>query len=462
MASRLGEFWRRYRTPPGFNLPEEDATPDNRFTEAALDRHKREGLELAIRARVIAMSVIAVMLLFINPWPDVLYYEALIVLFILNGLAQRRVGRVGVSKLELALIFFDLALMTIVCLVPNPMAAVDLPLPFQYQFDVFKYFFILLAAATLAYSWRTVIAVGTWTAGLWTVGLLSVWAFREPPGEMRAAARSLYADNYVLGDFLDPTALLVDARVQEIMVFVMVAVILAVSSRRSSRLLLAQAGLERERANLARYFSPNVVDELSQNDEPLKRVRGQDVAVLFVDIVGFTAYADDRPPERVIETLRAFHGRMETEVFRHQGTLDKYLGDGLMATFGTPFAGPDDASRALACARAMTVAVAQWNAERAASGDSTIRASFGLHYGPVVLGDIGANRLEFAVIGTTVNVASRLEALTRSLGVTLAASGALIDRARAEGGDATVAGLAATGEREVRGIAEPMPVWTLN
>ena len=90
-----------------------------------------------------------------------------------------------------------------------------------------------------------------------------------------------------------------------------------------------------------------------ENDEPLKQVRTQNVAVLFADIVDFTAYADGRSPMEVIGTLRLFHKRMEREVFRHGGTLDKYLGDGLMATFGTPFASNSDAVNALRCAQAM-------------------------------------------------------------------------------------------------------------
>jgi class 3 adenylate cyclase len=71
---------------------------------------------------------------------------------------------------------------------------------------------------------------------------------------------------------------------------------------------------------------------------PPNSLRTQNVAVLFVDIVGFTAFADARTPEEVVPTLREFHALMEQEVFRHSGTLDKYLSDGLTATFGTPFA----------------------------------------------------------------------------------------------------------------------------
>ena len=178
--------------------------------------------------------------------------------------------------------------------------------------------------------------------------------------------------------------------------------------------MISHAGIERERTNLARYFSPNVVEQLSRNDEPLKQVRTQNVAVLFADIVDFTAYADGRSPMEVIGTLRQFHERMEREVFRHGGTLDKYLGDGLMATFGTPFAGDFDAVNALRCAQAMIGSIDELNLDRKNRSEPPIRLSIGLHYGEVVLGDIGLNRLEFAVIGTAVNAASRLETLTAS------------------------------------------------
>ena len=244
--------------------------------------------------------------------------------------------------------------------------------------------------------------------------------------------------------------------------FMIVAVTLAVAVRRSNDLLIRHAAVERERGNLARYFSPNVVEELSKNDEPLKQVRTQNVAVLFVDIVGFTAFADARTPEEVVRTLREFHALMEQEVFRHSGTLDKYLGDGLMATFGTPFAGKDDASNALRCAQAMMAAADRWNDERKAAGEAPIRVSFGLHYGPVVLGDIGLTCLEFAVIGSTVNAASRLETLTRALDCALVASDDLVKRAKAELGsaDAAFRPLMAQAPQTIRGLEHPIAIWT--
>jgi adenylate cyclase len=237
---------------------------------------------------------------------------------------------------------------------------------------------------------------------------------------------------------------------------------LALVVRRSNALLVRHAGIERERTNLARYFSPNVVEQLSKNDEPLKQVRTQNVAVLFADIVGFTAYADGRSPTEVIGTLRLFHERMEREVFRHKGTLDKYLGDGLMATFGTPFASDSDAGNALRCAQAMTGSIDELNVERKNRGEPPIQISLGLHYGQVVLGDIGLNRLEFAVIGTTVNTASRLESLTREFRCAIVASDDLVQRARteAESSDADFMHLVEQPPRTIRGLEQPVGIWT--
>ena len=134
--------------------------------------------------------------------------------------------------------------------------------------------------------------------------------------------------------------------------------------------------------------------------------------------------------------LRAFHGRMEEEVFRYGGCLEKFIGDALLATFGVPDTGTRDATDALSCARGMLAALDAWNAERASSGLRPMRMGLGLHYGPVVAGDIGSRRsMAFATVGDTTNVTSRLQALTRDLGATIVASGALVAAVEREGAD---------------------------
>ena len=452
--SRFGRFF--VTTPDRFDL-------DNKYTEAALERHKREGLELAVRARWIAMALTGVLLVFLNPNWDVMWYHFILLLLCGNGWLIRRAGRVGQSRIELLLIFADLLIMTLGMIVPNPFSDDVRPLAMQYRFDNFQYFFIILAAGTLAYSWRTVIAMGSWTALMWTVGWIVAWWVATPiPGLSEAVAAALQGYPAV-AELLDPNSFMVPMRVQEVIVFMMVAVTLGVSMRRLNRLLISNAGLERERANLSRYFSPNVVEQLSQNDEPLKQVRKENIAVLFIDIIGFTKFSAGRDPYEVIEVLRGFHARMEAEVFHHHGTLDKYLGDGLMATFGTPVPTPLDAVNALSCARSMVDIIDRWNLERRRAGEEEIQVGIGVHFGSVVLGDIGANRLEFAVIGDAVNVAAKLEAMTREMGARVVVSDELREQALQQADSAAdlMDGFVRHDRQVIRGVDQPMTIWTL-
>jgi len=229
--------------------------------------------------------------------------------------------------------------------------------------------------------------------------------------------------------------------------------------------VVSAAGSERARVNLARYFSPRMVETLSARDEPFGHVRRQMAAVLFADIRGFTTYAEATPPEDVLELLRSFHARMETEVFEAGGTLDKIVGDGFMAVFGVPDLGERDASRALFCARSMLGVLDRWNKERATHGQPEIRIGIGLHYGPVVAGDIGSERSSsFAVIGDTVNTASRLQNLSKELSVRLVASADLLDQVKRESGQAArglLEGLSEASRQSVRGRERDIAIHTL-
>lgn len=435
--------------------------PQDEFARASLERHKREGMLLAVRARWFALAVVAVMLPIVNFRFEMIYYEVLLILFALNGWAMLRAARVERSGLEVVLLLIDLILMTIVVVVPNPLGPDNWPVEMQYRFHSHMYFYIFLAYGTLAYSWRTVRGYASMATLIWGAGVLLVWLQQPDSQYYTTLVEQAFIDHPRMVEVLDPQSIRFDIRLQEVVTFFIVAMILSLTVRRFGDLLLDHAGLERERTNLARYFSPNVIEELSHNDEPLKQVRTQNVAVLFVDIVGFTAFAADKSPEDVIKTLRAFLKRMEAEVFRHHGTLDKYLGDGLMATFGTPVAGDQDATNALTCTKAMTSVMAEWNKQRAVAGEPPIKASFGLHYGPAVLGDLGGeNRLEFAVIGNTVNIASRVEALTRTLDIEVAITADLAEKVRSEtGDDKAIAGFTVHEDCEIRGVEGKMAIW---
>jgi adenylate cyclase len=224
------------------------------------------------------------------------------------------------------------------------------------------------------------------------------------------------------------------------------------------------AEAERARANLARYFPPSLVEMLA-SDAPTRTAKRADVGVLFADIVGFTQFAESIPPEAVLALLREFHAQMEAEVFEHGGTLEKYIGDALLVTFGVPTATGRDATHALTCALAMLSALENLNRARVARGDVAIRMGVGLHWGPAVLGHIGSDRnMSFAVIGDTVNTASRLQAATRDLDASLIVSQDLLDAMRAEVGDvftSLLPGMEDLGEQSLRGRARPLRLWKL-
>jgi adenylate cyclase len=224
------------------------------------------------------------------------------------------------------------------------------------------------------------------------------------------------------------------------------------------------AAAERARANLARYFSPTLAEMLAERDEPLGAVRRETVAVLFVDIVGFTRMAERTPPETVVAMLRQFHDRMTAEIFVCGGTVEKYIGDAIFAVFGLPNAGgPDDAANALACADRMLTALDDWNRERARQDEPHLAIGIGLNYGPAVIGDVGSEHsLSFTVIGDMVNVAHRLQGLTRTMATPLVVGDALVAAARtapSPRAEAILAVLEDRGAQTLRGRDEPVRAW---
>src|SRR5689334_19755853 len=165
------------------------------------------------------------------------------------------------------------------------------------------------------------------------------------------------------------------------------------------------------RANYSRFLPEVVVKQMLENPDSFKLGGvSQTITILFADIRGFTRISEHAPPEKIVSLLNRYFSAMTDIIFAHGGTLDKYLGDGLMALFGAPTATPDDASNALNAAVAMQRRMLGINRELHDEGFPEIGVGMGLHTGEVVVGYIGSDRRsEYTAIGDTVNTSSRLE-----------------------------------------------------
>jgi adenylate cyclase len=169
------------------------------------------------------------------------------------------------------------------------------------------------------------------------------------------------------------------------------------------------------RANYSRFLPEYVVKQMLENPESFKLGGvSQTITILFADIRGFTRISEHAPPEKIVGLLNRYFSAMTDIIFAHGGTLDKYLGDGLMALFGAPTATPDDASNALNAAVAMQRRLLAINRELRDEGFPEIGVGMGLHTGEVVVGYIGSDRRsEYTAIGDAVNTSSRLESNAR-------------------------------------------------
>lgn len=219
-------------------------------------------------------------------------------------------------------------------------------------------------------------------------------------------------------------------------------------------------GVERERANLARFFSPQLVEHMIAIETPLKHDSYQPATVLFVDMVGFSKFCAENWPRTVIDTLRDLLAILSEQVFAHGGTIEKFLGDGLLAVFGSPRQGPSDSTNAVRCAVAMQRAVEGWNARAGRLGERAYQVAIGIHSGHVIVGDIGSEqRLEFAVLGDTVNIASRVEGKCRSLGASILVTASVMDSLKGEGGTAAADAFIDFGVQTLRGRSAPVHLY---
>ena len=220
---------------------------------------------------------------------------------------------------------------------------------------------------------------------------------------------------YFTGDFekivSDPNAVNRTIFIANMQGILLAAVVAISVSFFIEKLMDNVARSEKTASQLGRYFSPEIRKEISRDDFDIstQNPKDLDIAVMFTDIVGFTKLSESMPPREVLKLLSEYQTLMVDAIFQHKGSVDKFIGDAVMANFGTPKSHGNDAQNAFNCALEMERQLSSWNKVRYQNGFEKIEHRIGIHFGQCVVGNMGSNeRTEFAVIGDVVNVASRI------------------------------------------------------
>jgi adenylate cyclase len=209
--------------------------------------------------------------------------------------------------------------------------------------------------------------------------------------------------------------------------------------------------------HFARFVGPRVMNEILREGYVELQGERREITLLFSDLQGFTTLSERLPPGRVVALLNEYLNRMVAVIFAHHGTLDKFMGDGIMAYFGAPQGTPDHAAQAVRCALEMQRVLAQWREELAGEGGPTIRMRIGIHTGPAVVGEMGSRlQASYTAIGDTVNVAARLEPLNKEFGTSILISETTLSALGDE------FGAEFKGQLQVKGREEPVRVYTVH
>lgn len=277
------------------------------------------------------------------------------------------------------------------------------PPSFYLKAPTLLYVFWFIALRALRFEAGYVLFAGLVAAGGWA-GMVA-YAIAEDP-----AGGAMITRDYVY--YLTANSILLGAEFDKIVSILVVTAIICVALLRARRLLVQAVSEGAAARDLSRFFAPEVAAHITRSETVITAGEGQsrEAAILFLDVRGFTRLAAEMDPSAVMQLLADYQRLVVPIIRSHGGTIDKFLGDGIMATFGAAATSPTYAADALRALESVIDAAEAWNGERSAAGKPTLPINGAVASGRIVFGAIGDDaRLEYTVIGDAVNLAAKLE-----------------------------------------------------
>jgi len=322
------------------------------------------------------------------------------------------------------------------------------PPSFYLKAPTLLYVFIFIALRALRFDARFVILAGALAALGW--GVLIVYVVYVDPGD------TMITRDYIA--YLTSNSVLLGAEFDKIISILVVTALIAAALYRAKDLLVRAVSEQTAARELSRFFAPEIAARIKGAEDHIRAGAGEmrEAAILNLDLRGFTGLAGALPPQEVMRLLAEYQQRMVPVIRRHGGSIDKFLGDGIMATFGAVRPSQRPAAEALAALEAVMVEAAAWEAESEAAGRRCPRVNGAVATGRVLFGAVGDDtRLEYTVIGEAVNLAAKLEKHNKELGVRALCDRTSYERAVAQGYTPAGAATPVTGAR-IAGLEEPI------
>jgi adenylate cyclase len=277
------------------------------------------------------------------------------------------------------------------------------PAAFYLKVPTLLYVFLFIALRALRFEARFVLFTGFTAIVGWMLLVYYVTTGYGGP-------ENPYTDDFV--EYMTSNTLLIHAEINKIIAIALTTIVLALAIARARHLLVRSVSEGAAARDLSRFFDPEVAARIRNAAMAVKAGEGElrDVAILTVDLRGFTRLSTELKPDDVMKLLQDYQGRICPQIVRNSGSIDKFLGDGILASFGAVAPSPTAAADALRAGDAVLEAADRWAAERQAAGLPPLAIGLAISSGRVVFGAVGdGERLEFTVIGDAVNFTAKLE-----------------------------------------------------